>query len=98
MSILLDSPDPDTFRILLATDNHLGFGEKDPVRQLDSFRTFEEIMRIALSNQVDFVLLGGDVFHDNKPSRFAYNTCFDILNKYVMGTRELKFEIVSDQV
>ena len=31
-------PDPsETLRILIATDNHLGFGEKYPERQNDSY-------------------------------------------------------------
>ena len=31
-------PDPsETLRILVATDNHLGFGEKYPERQNDSY-------------------------------------------------------------
>jgi len=52
-----------------ATDQHLGFMEKDPGRKDDSFRSFEEILQIGLQHKVDFVLFGGDLFHDNKPSR-----------------------------
>ena len=32
----------DTFEIMISTDNHLGYLEKDPVRGEDSFRAFEE--------------------------------------------------------
>ena len=31
----------DTLRILIASDNHLGYLERDPVRGNDSFETFE---------------------------------------------------------
>ena len=40
-------PAEDIVRILVATDNHLGFMEKDPVRGADSFITFEEILKTA---------------------------------------------------
>ena len=49
----------DTFKILLATDNHLGYKEKDPVLSRDSFDSFEEILKIAQSESVDFIILGG---------------------------------------
>ena len=37
----------NTLRVLIATDNHLGFEERDSVRQHDSFLAFEEILRTA---------------------------------------------------
>ncbi len=37
----------DTMRVLVATDIHLGYAEKDPVRGEDSFVTFEEILQNA---------------------------------------------------
>ena len=39
------------------------------VKANDSFVTFREILDIAVKEEVDFVLLGGDLFHENKPSR-----------------------------
>ena len=47
-----ETPANDTFKILIATDNHLGYMEKDPVRGQDSFSTFEEILRIAKDRNV----------------------------------------------
>jgi hypothetical protein len=41
-----------TFRILIATDNHLGFLEKDPIRGDDSFDAFEEILKLAKEQKV----------------------------------------------
>ncbi|XP_044140526.1 double-strand break repair protein MRE11 [Bufo gargarizans] len=89
--------DEDTFKILVATDIHLGYMEKDAVRGNDSFVTFDEILRLAKDNEVDFVLLGGDLFHDNKPSRRTLHTCMEVLRKYCMGDRPVQFEILSDQ-
>ena len=37
--------DDDIFRILVSTDNHLGFQDKSPVRYADSFAAFEEVLR-----------------------------------------------------
>lgn len=39
----------------------------------DSFITFEEILYHAREQQVDFILLGGDLFHDTNPSKEALN-------------------------
>ena len=40
------------FRILIATDNHLGYAERDPIRGEDSFVTFREILKIAIDKNV----------------------------------------------
>ncbi|KAF4119564.1 double-strand break repair protein MRE11 [Geosmithia morbida] len=37
----------DTIRILIATDNHVGYEERDPIRKDDSWQTFDEVMNIA---------------------------------------------------
>ncbi len=47
----------DTLRILVASDNHLGYLERDPVRGNDSFDTFEEILQLAQEREVEPVVL-----------------------------------------
>uniref|UniRef100_A0A8C2UI32 Double-strand break repair protein n=1 Tax=Chinchilla lanigera TaxID=34839 RepID=A0A8C2UI32_CHILA len=89
--------DENTFKILVATDIHLGFMEKDAVRGNDTFVTLDEILRLARENEVDFILLGGDLFHENKPSRKTLHTCLELLRKHCMGDRPVQFEIISDQ-
>lgn len=43
--------DPDNlFRILLATDNHVGYNERDPIRGQDSMNTFKEILQLAVKH------------------------------------------------
>ena len=37
---------------MVATDNHLGYMEKDPIRGNDSFVSFEEILQCAAKEQV----------------------------------------------
>ncbi|XP_053925467.1 double-strand break repair protein MRE11 isoform X1 [Cuculus canorus] len=97
MSTVNSQDDDDTFKILIATDIHLGYLEKDPVRGNDTFVTFDEILDHAQKNEVDFVLLGGDLFHENKPSRKTVHSCLESLRKYCMGDRPVQFEILSDQ-
>uniref|UniRef100_H3A4P8 Double-strand break repair protein n=1 Tax=Latimeria chalumnae TaxID=7897 RepID=H3A4P8_LATCH len=86
-----------TFKILIATDIHLGYMEKDAIRGNDTFVTFDEILQIAQDNEVDFILLGGDLFHDNKPSRKTVHSCIELLRKHCMGDHPIEFEILSDQ-
>ncbi|XP_054058799.1 double-strand break repair protein MRE11 isoform X1 [Rissa tridactyla] len=97
MSTINSQDDEDTFKILIATDIHLGYLEKDPVRGNDTFVTFDEILDHAQKNEVDFVLLGGDLFHENKPSRRTVHSCLESLRKHCMGDRPVQFEILSDQ-
>uniref|UniRef100_A0A667Y5L5 Double-strand break repair protein n=1 Tax=Myripristis murdjan TaxID=586833 RepID=A0A667Y5L5_9TELE len=89
--------DEDTFKILIATDIHLGYMEKDAIRGNDTYNTLEEILKCAQTNQVDFILLGGDLFHENKPSRRCLHTGITMLRKYCMGDSPILFNILSDQ-
>jgi double-strand break repair protein MRE11 len=43
------------------------------------------------------LLLGGDLFHDNKPSRSTVIRAVELLNKYCMGDRPIQFRVISDQ-
>ena len=54
MVVLKDvaGPEEDTFRIMLATDNHIGYMETDPVRGQDSINTFREILQLAVKHDV----------------------------------------------
>ncbi|KAM7413076.1 hypothetical protein PAMA_020452 [Pampus argenteus] len=89
--------DEDTFKILIATDVHLGYLEKDAIRGNDSYNTLDEILKCAKTNQVDFILLGGDLFHENKPTRRCLHNCITMLRKYCMGDTPIHFNILSDQ-
>ena len=55
MCALVNYPDAaNTIRILIATDNHVGYAERDPVRGDDSYTTFNEIMELAKERDVYF--------------------------------------------
>jgi hypothetical protein len=42
----------DTIRILVATDSHVGYGERDPIRKDDSWKSFDEVMELARTQDV----------------------------------------------
>lgn len=87
----------NTFKILISTDNHIGYMEQDPIRCNDSFQTFEEILKLAVAHKVDFILLGGDLFHENKPSRKSLFNCMTLIRQYCFGDGECHVEFLSDQ-
>lgn len=91
------SEEENILKILVTTDNHLGYGEKDPVRGEDSFTAFEECLQHALDNDVDFILLGGDLFHDSNPSSNSLHKCMKLLRRYTLGDKPIEFEIVNGQ-
>lgn len=82
----------------MATDNHIGYAEKDRIRGNDSLVTFEEILSHAQELKADFILLGGDLFHENKPSRYTLHTCMKLLRNYCFGDNPVQFEFLSDPV
>ena len=89
--------DDEIVRILVATDNHLGFLEKDPIRGNDSFAAFEEILITARKKKVDFILFAGDMFHENKPSRNTMHITIELLRKYCYGNDAVYIEILNRQ-
>jgi len=42
------------------------------------------------------ILLGGDLFHDNKPSRKVLYCTMELLRKYCMGSKPCPIEFLSD--
>jgi double-strand break repair protein MRE11 len=42
----------DTIRIMLATDNHIGYAERDPIRGQDSINAFKEVLQLAVKYDV----------------------------------------------
>ncbi|PWY96930.1 DNA repair exonuclease [Testicularia cyperi] len=83
-------------KIMLATDNHIGYMERDPVRGQDSINTFEEILQLAVQHDVDMILLGGDLFHENKPSRSSLHQTMALLRQYTLGDKPISVELLSD--
>ncbi|EME78810.1 uncharacterized protein MYCFIDRAFT_96229, partial [Pseudocercospora fijiensis CIRAD86] len=88
--------DGDTIRILITTDNHVGYNERDPVRGDDSWKTFDEIMCLAREREVDMVLMAGDLFHENKPSRKAMYQVMRSLRRNCFGDKPCELQMLSD--
>ncbi|KAI9790922.1 MAG: meiotic recombination [Peltula sp. TS41687] len=86
----------DTIRILVATDSHVGYNERDPIRGDDSWKSFHEVMCLAKDEDVDMILLAGDLFHDNKPSRKAMYQVMRSIRMNCFGEKPCELEMLSD--
>lgn len=42
------------------------------------------------------LLLAGDLFHENKPSRGSLHQTIALMREYCMGSRPIALEVVSD--
>jgi double-strand break repair protein MRE11 len=74
----------------------VGYNERDPVRGDDSWKTFDEIMTIAKDRDVDMVLLAGDLFHENKPSRKSMYQVMQSLRANCYGDKPCELQMLSD--
>ncbi|KAJ5674329.1 Mre11 DNA-binding [Penicillium maclennaniae] len=88
--------DAETIRILVATDNHVGYNERDPIRGDDSWKSFHEIMCLAKERDVDMILLAGDLFHENKPSRKSMYQVMRSIRMNCFGDKPCELEMLSD--
>lgn len=70
--------------------------KKDPVYGVCSVRKWSFVKHI-FGLQVDFLLLGGDLFHENKPSRSCLVKAIEILRRYCLNDQPVQFQVVSDQ-
>lgn len=89
-------PSENNIKILITTDNHVGYKENDPVVGDDSWKSFDEVMRIAAENDVDMVLQSGDLFHVNHPSKQSLYQVLRILRARCLGDRPCSLELLSD--
>jgi double-strand break repair protein MRE11 len=93
---LTQSLDAETIRILISTDNHVGYNERDPIRGDDSWKSFHEIMCLAKERDVDMILLAGDLFHENKPSRKSMYQVMRSIRMNCFGDKPCELEMLSD--
>lgn len=80
----------------MSTDNHVGYNERDPTRGDDSWKAFHEVMEIAKEQDVDMVLLAGDLFHENNPSRKSMYQVMRSLRVNCYGEKPCELEMLSD--
>lgn len=74
----------------------MGYAERDAIRGSDSWKSFHEVMCVAKEQDVDMVLLAGDLFHDNKPSRNALFNVMRSLRMNCYGEKPCELEMLSD--
>lgn len=74
-----------------------GYAEKDVVIGNDSFNNFEEVLKTAQEENADFVLLGGDLFHEADPSKHTTVQLEKLLTQYCFNDRPVQIKILSDQ-
>ncbi|KAL6719524.1 meiotic recombination [Lecanora helva] len=86
----------DTIQILIASDSHVGYAERDAIRGDDSWQSFHEVMSLAKEKDVDMVLLAGDLFHENKPSRKSMFNVTRSLRMACYGDKPCELEMLSD--
>ena len=56
-----------------------------------------QVFRIASEEAVDLVIISGNLFHDNRPSRKVMQHAVETLRNHCLGDREVAIELVSDQ-
>nr|WPK49561.1 MRE11 [Batillipes sp.] len=88
--------DEKDFRCLIATDCHLGFRDREPLIKDDSLRAFEEVLKTAKEKKVDCVLMAGDLFHHNRPSRPTACRTIELLQKYCLGDNPVQINFLSN--
>ena len=55
---------------------------------------FREVLHLARQNEVDFVLLGGNLFHENKPPRAVMHGSLQLLREYCVRDKFQSFQPV----
>lgn len=83
-------------QIVVATDVHLGYLERDEERGNDSFLAFEEVLKYAREQRADMLLLAGDLFHDHRPSQETMARCIQLLRTYCLGDSPVAMQVLSD--
>ncbi len=89
--------DNDILKIMIHTDTHLGYLERDAHRFADSFATFEEALHNAKENRCDMVIHAGDMFHENKPSRQAMHSAMKMFRQYCLGDDPVFFKVLNEE-
>lgn len=74
----------------------MGYLEKDGIRGIDSFKTFEEILSLAQDHEVDFILMAGDLYHESRPSMKCINEVLRLIRTYCLNDKPVQFELLSD--
>lgn len=58
---------------------------------------FSSKFHVVVLPKCDFLLLGGDLFHENKPTRNTLYRTMEMFERFCYGERGINFEVVSSQ-
>ncbi|XP_055333328.1 uncharacterized protein LOC129584922 [Paramacrobiotus metropolitanus] len=86
----------NTFRILVTSNLHIGYAEREPERMQDAVNTLQEILRTAKSQSVDLILITGDLFNESNPSRWAVHATMNALRNNCWGNAPVSVECLND--
>ncbi|CDI97602.2 double strand break repair protein MRE11A [Echinococcus multilocularis] len=70
--------------------------EKDGIRGSDTFKTLEEILCLGQGHKVDFILQGGDLFHEVRPSIRCLNEVLRLCRTHCLDESPVQFELLSN--
>ena len=73
----------------------MGYNEHDAIRGDDSWKSFDEVMCLARERDVDMVLLAGDLFHENKPSKKSLYQVMRSLRMNCLSDKPVELEMIS---
>jgi hypothetical protein len=57
---------------------------------------FSSLTSLCHVYQVDFVLLAGDLFHENQPTRYTIHQVLGLLREFSQGDKPVQIELLSD--
>lgn len=57
---------------MVATDNHIGYLERDPIRGQDSINTFKEILQLAVKHDVRVIPHNSSLFLKMSTGRYDF--------------------------
>ena len=75
----------DHIRVAIVTDTHIGYRERDPNFQDESFEVFDEALENANLHGADIVIHAGDLFEDMSPSRHTIIRTMQIIQNHLIG-------------
>lgn len=91
------SDENTVFKLAISTGNFLGFANHHPIRNLDSFDSFEEVLKRSREANSDMLLLGGNMFDESSPSQDTLYKAISILKENIFGDKAINYEVIWDQ-
>lgn len=85
-------------KIAISSCNFLGFADNHSIRKNDSFEAFQEILKKTKKSDLDFLILGGNMFAESSPSEEVLCRTISLLKEAIMGDKPINYEISSNSI